>query len=152
MCAEKEKLELQKQLTEIKLCQLEEQSSIKPITPDELIDLAESGQLTEQHLQTYLQNGGDINIQDQWGNTALIWASYWGHLEIVQLLVEKGADVDIQDNWGNTALIIASYWGHLEVVIYLVEKGAKIDIQNKDGWTALDLAKTQEIKNYLISK
>jgi hypothetical protein len=34
----------------------------------------------------------------------------------------------------------------------LVEKGAKLDIQNKWGYTAVYLAKTQEIKDYLISK
>ena len=69
--------------------------------------------------------GVDVSAQDKYGNTALIWASRNGHIEVAQLLIEEGADVNAQDNVGGTALMRASYLGHQEVAQLLIEAGAK---------------------------
>ena len=58
----------------------------------------------------------NINIRDETGSTALIWASCEGHLEVVKYLVEKGADLEAKDNEGWTALMLASYYDRLEIV------------------------------------
>ena len=60
-----------------------------------------------------------INAKNNDGETALMWASYNGHLEVVKLLVTLGADVNAKDKNGNTALMWAIYNGHSEVVAYL---------------------------------
>ena len=38
------------------------------------------------------------SIVYQWGNTALIKASYKGHKEVAKLLVDHGADVNIKND------------------------------------------------------
>ena len=48
--------------------------------------------------------GIDINIQDEEGNTALMYASYKEHIEIVKELIKSGANVNIKDRKGKTAL------------------------------------------------
>ena len=48
-----------------------------------------------------------MNAQDKYGSTALKFASYWGHLSTVKLLIEEGANVNVQDNEGDTVLIFA---------------------------------------------
>ena len=79
-----------------------------------------------------------MDAQSKYGKTALNWASKWGHLEIIRLLLEKGANVNIQHEYNHaTALHWASWGGHLEVVRFLIDKGANIEAQTKDDWTAL---------------
>jgi ankyrin repeat protein len=45
-----------------------------------------------------------LDIQDKFGWTALMRASWNGHLEIVKILIENSAKLDIQDKYGRTAL------------------------------------------------
>ena len=72
-----------------------------------------------------IKEGADVNVRNRWGETALLWASYVGHTEVVELLIEKGADINVLDNNGYTALMWASKKGHTEVVKLLKEAGAK---------------------------
>ena len=88
----------------------------------------------------------NINDKDKDGWTALIWASYEGHLGVVQYLADNGANINDKDNDGWTALMRASWRGYSEIVKYLIEIGADINIKNDKGETALDLADTEEIK------
>ena len=70
-------------------------------------------------------------------NTALMFASVEGHLEVARLLCEAGADKDKASEDGDTALMFASFKGHLEVARLLCEAGADKDKANEDGDTAL---------------
>jgi hypothetical protein len=54
--------------------------------------------------------------------TALHYAAFYGHLEVVQLLVEHGVPLDIPDKYGRLAHCSAAINGHLDVVAYLVEE------------------------------
>ena len=56
----------------------------------------------------YCDNGGDVNIADNYGMTAMMWAALKGHLEIVKHLWSRGSEVDIPDKYGMTALMFAS--------------------------------------------
>ena len=49
-----------------------------------------------------IQAGGDINIQDEYGNTALHFASREGHVEVITTLLAAGADKTIKDMDGQT--------------------------------------------------
>jgi ankyrin repeat protein len=79
-----------------------------------------------QYLDILLKNDMDVNIQDIWGKTALIYASFYGRLEVVKYLVEDGkADVNIKTNTGWTALMLASKFGRLDIVKYLKSIGTE---------------------------
>ena len=85
--------------------------------------------------------GADLDIQNKNGDTALIRACEYGHLEVVKLLIENGAELNMQEEGdGDTALILACRRGHLEIAKLLIKKGADIHKQDKRGNTALILA------------
>ena len=61
--------------------------------------------------------------------TALLMASQFGHVDVVQALLAKGADVNAKDSRGLTALMMASQFGHVDVVQALIAKGADVNAQ-----------------------
>ncbi|KAB8244890.1 hypothetical protein BDV35DRAFT_381881 [Aspergillus flavus] len=67
-----------------------------------------------------------INKKDSTGATALMWASYNGYYEAVEMLLSKGADINAQGRQYETALQVACCRGHDQVVQILLEKGANI--------------------------
>lgn len=54
-----------------------------------------------------LQNGADVNIKDDNGETLLRWAASGGHTEIAALLLKRGADVNAKNDTGNTPRKVA---------------------------------------------
>ena len=46
--------------------------------------------------------GADIEVRDDDGNTPLIYASIYGHIEIVKYLIDQGADIEIRNNYGRS--------------------------------------------------
>ena len=43
-----------------------------------------------------IKAGADVNEKGPHGQTALMWATCGGHLEVVQELINSGADVKLQ--------------------------------------------------------
>jgi ankyrin repeat protein len=74
------------------------------------------------------------------GSTALIEASYHGHLDIVKYLVEHGVDLNHYNYMGNTALMMAVQNKKTDVVEYLVSKGVNVEIADKNNVTPLMIA------------
>jgi ankyrin repeat protein len=85
-------------------------------------------------------NRKDVNIPDDTGTYALIWASLNGHKKIVQLLLEQGANVDAQGGRYGNALQAACYAGHYEIVQTLLEQGANVDARGGRYGNALQAA------------
>lgn len=91
-------------------------------------------------LQAALGAGGDAQVRDRWGVTALMHGAARGHLEIVDLLLEHGADAAQTSHAGNSALMAAVARGHLDVAARLLDAGCDAAHQNKWGLSAYDWA------------
>ncbi len=53
-----------------------------------------------------LDNGGDPNLQDKYGDTALTLACLSGHAGCVRILLQRGADRNITNDAGDTPLTL----------------------------------------------
>lgn len=66
-------------------------------------------------VKALLANGGNINAQDNNGQTPIFYAARVGNLPTVMLLLQMGADYYLTDKSGNIARNIAYTQGHKEV-------------------------------------
>ncbi|GAB6026541.1 hypothetical protein CHUAL_012961 [Chamberlinius hualienensis] len=76
-----------------------------------------------------LESGVECNT-DAEGRTAIHYAAYYGHIEIVNALISAGYDVNVPDFYGYTALQRAAAEGHVDVVRQLIKHGGNVDSQD----------------------
>lgn len=101
-----------------------------------LIRAAQAGQLGVATL--LVQRGANINVQEQWGETALFCAAIIGHEEMAAFLLSEGAQANIGNDMGLTPLLIAAKAGHMGLVRRLVQHMAGQGLDDThDGWSAL---------------
>ena len=88
-----------------------------------------------------LARGVDLNAAEATlGQTALMWAAWEGHTQVVRALIEHGADVHARTTTGYTALLLAAREGYQETTQALLEAGADVNEAAEDGTTALVIA------------
>ena len=51
-----------------------------------------------------IDNGADVRAIDAFGDTALHWAAFCGHLHSAKALIENGAEATVANSEGKTAL------------------------------------------------
>jgi ankyrin repeat protein len=56
-----------------------------------------------------------------------MFAAYFGHSEVVNLLVEKGAAVDAKDSGGNGPIDWAAVGGHKDIAKQFADRGARLN-------------------------
>ena len=87
-------------------------------------------------LDTFIESGYTLNIQDSKGYTALILAAYNGQGEAVEHLLKAGANACVQDKRGNTALMGAIFKGEVQIARRLLATECNPDQRNGAGQTA----------------
>ncbi|XP_014252702.1 oxysterol-binding protein-related protein 1 isoform X2 [Cimex lectularius] len=99
-----------------------------------------------QQLLTSKLNGKialDINCKGRsksnLGWTPLHLASYFGHKDVVELLLDHGTDINAVNDAGDTALHKASFIGREDLVLLLLERNADVNIRNGEGKTAKEV-------------
>lgn len=100
-----------------------------------LVDAADAGQ--EDVVRSLLKARQPVDGRGDFNTTALMRASYRGHVEIAHMLIKSGADLGIQDRGGATALHIAARAGHVAIVKLLLKYGAQLEEKDNEGWTPL---------------
>lgn len=90
---------------------------------------------------TRLISEHDVTTQDERGRTPLHYASAYGHLSCVKMLIERAPElVNIQDNRGQTALMAAAYSGSSALVDMLLSAGADVRVYDTTQRTVLHYA------------
>jgi ankyrin repeat protein len=69
--------------------------------------------------------------------TPLIFAAYYGHVEVVPVLLEGGANAERFNVYQQTALHYAALYGYVEVCRLLLDWGAKVNPVDKWNDTPL---------------
>src|SRR3990167_10303407 len=69
---------------------------------NEFVHTAKKGNY--EKLKELIQHGADVNSQDRYGDTALMYAAYQENTEIIELLLNRGADLEIRNVYAHTAL------------------------------------------------
>jgi ankyrin repeat protein len=105
---------------------------------DALIGVAEGG--SPEWVRFFLAHGAHADARRPDGESALMRAALWGHLNVVTLLLDRGADVNARSEEGWTPLTRAALQGHLPTARVLIGRGADVNARLKDGETALILA------------
>jgi ankyrin repeat protein len=103
-----------------------------------LLNAAQDGPLNE--VRDLLDQGANVDCQNRYGYTPLLWAVQRGNLAKIHLLLEKGADVNSQDKGGCTPLHDASRSGRLDMARILWDNGADLNCQDEEGRTPLHVA------------
>ncbi|KAM5475683.1 hypothetical protein MauCBS54593_001375 [Microsporum audouinii] len=92
----------------------------------------------------------DVNAPDEEGTAPLIYASCFGHHEVVSALLDAGAFVDQQDRNQWSALMWAMTNRHKTIAKNLLDHGASPDIRSSSGGTAFDFVQPgTDISKYL---
>jgi ankyrin repeat protein len=92
-----------------------------------LTESAEKGELEDVKL--LISAGANAK-----NSAALYGACYFGHLEVVRVLLDHGADCNAAYNPPyNHPLVVASGKGHLEIARLLIDRGAAVNITAENG-------------------
>ena len=99
---------------------------------------------SEQTIQILIDNGANINMQNNTGSTALMMSTVYSSSSIVKLLIDHGADPNLQNARGYTALMLACmYSGKFSldpVIRILIEANSCLSLKNIIGETAMMIA------------
>lgn len=91
-------------------------------------------------VRSMLRAGILPDATDSEGETALGWATFKGHREVVQVLLDEGADVNGRNAAGNTPVIYAAAKGHAEILELLIARGADVAVKGRSDVTPLEAA------------
>jgi ankyrin repeat protein/Zn-dependent protease len=116
---------------------------VAPITLEMKVAASDVFQMVEQGdvdgLRSWLETGGDVNLADIDGQTALRLAAALGEREIVGLLLDSGADIEAKSVLRGTPLMAAVASGRADVLKALLDHGADPNAELR-GSTALMMA------------
>lgn len=107
-----------------------------------------------------LKNGANVNAQNEFGKTALMYAIQYNNKDVISLLLLHNADVNLMTfsseqcgrsglvlaAGGRTALMYAAWYGMPEVIQALISHGANVHYRDSEGETSYDyLAKNKNM-------
>lgn len=87
----------------------------------------------------FLSRGANVNAVNVHGETALLHASWKGHLDAVRWLIAQGAQ-PVRQGKAWSALHYAAFAGHAAIVRYLLTQGAEVNALSPNGSTPLMMA------------
>ena len=103
----------------------------------------------------FIQNGAEVNIQNESLKTPLMIACFYGRLEFIKELRANGASYDLRDRSGMSCVHYAVDGGNPTALEYILADGAGVNTRDSmNGWTPLlrgaSINCSHEIANILI--
>lgn len=84
-----------------------------------------------------IEKGINVNIVNNKGYDAFLYAINFGFKDIINLLIEKGTDIKRKNQKGENALLLSAEGGNYETSKLLIEKGLKVNTVDNEGITPL---------------
>ncbi|MCG8621965.1 MAG: ankyrin repeat domain-containing protein, partial [Proteobacteria bacterium] len=97
----------------------------------------------------------DVSYKDSKGNSAIHYATEYGHLKVIICLIEHGAKITDRDQDGMTLLHIAAKYDHMHIIHYLIrEHNSNVycfDHYNRTPFFVACMYNHLEIAQYLLT-
>jgi ankyrin repeat protein len=108
----------------------------EPTGTTDFFELIKAG--TPQAVQAAISNGADVNAQDKYGWTPLMYAAGFNpNPEVIATLLKAGADIEARDKYGATPLMEATWYNpNPEVITTLLKAGADAKAKDSVGKSA----------------
>ena len=126
-----ETIEEQKEIEEIQNSNIPEKPNIF-----DKINNRESVRNMILNISLYLENGGDINVADNEGNTLLMKSVYLGYYDLADYILLNNADISLTNNNGKNALILSADYPYI-INLILNNNIDNLDSADNKGKTAL---------------
>nr|WP_242004061.1 ankyrin repeat domain-containing protein [Brachyspira aalborgi] len=126
-----ETIEEQKEIEEIQNSNIPEKPNIF-----DKINNRESVRSMILNISLYLENGGDINVADNEGNTLLMKSVYLGYYDLADYILLNNADISLTNNNGENALILSADYPYI-INLILNNNIDNLDSADNKGKTAL---------------
>ena len=114
------------------------QKALSLVHIKDFIDAAKKNDVIS--VEQFLSLKIEVDAKDQYGNTALHYASSQGFVKIVGMILDFGGTVDVLNRFLSTPLQQAVLFNHPAIVEKLLEKAADPFRIDDDGYNALKLA------------
>ncbi len=99
-------------------------------------------------VKSLIENGMDVNIEDENGKTPLLMACLWNNENLAKYLIEEqNANINVESKRGWTPLFMAYRQKNIDLAKYLIEHGADVNYQNRyDGtiWSRVCMCENEE--------
>jgi hypothetical protein len=87
-----------------------------------------------------VDRSANVNQRDTLGQDALMYASFNGHIPVMEFLLSRGVDMTARSNNGGSALWFAAYYDKLPACKFLISRGYDLMAsRNYDSDTILDI-------------
>nr|CCA23616.1 conserved hypothetical protein [Albugo laibachii Nc14]CCA24150.1 conserved hypothetical protein [Albugo laibachii Nc14] len=120
-------------------------------TPEEQLHAAIEEGMDEKFMRLLDESQLDLkNTLNPAGYLPIHTAAYHGRIRMIECLLDRGVDVNVLGPRGNTTLHVAAAQSREETVKYLINRGANPAIRNNTRQTAYDVAKGDQIRQFLL--
>lgn len=108
----------------------------------------------EEAVKFLLDNGADVDITDDHGNTSLIHTCYpsGNNLEIIKILLDHGANIEHVNRIGISALSESIAENQKEIFDYLISRGANINSQDSNPLCSVAQLGEAELVKFLVER
>jgi uncharacterized protein len=92
-----------------------------------------------------LEHGANVLALDAFGDPALNWAAYYGHVGYAKVLLRYGARWDVSSRNGNALEIAAQQW-HLDLLNFFISQGAGQPLKEEQAQALVAAVKAGDVE------